>query len=169
MSGRRDFVPLDDGGRYTLDRAGVAYRVDDGPPRPLVAMRRAEAAQHARADLTFEKPEVWGSNRQQVEPLVFEVTETSEREATVIVDPDGNLARVLGTFTEWIHVPCRKDRWTELRPGQVLSDAKGWFSGQPVRAVGDTERNWYALELPDRSVQVFHGPSVAAHLFRGIA
>lgn len=165
MSGRLDFVPFGEGGRYVLARDGTAYRLDDGPPRPLVPIRRAEAAQHARGDITFDDPSFWDSARAEVEPLVFEVTESGDREATFVIDDTGTPRRVLGTFTEWIHVPTRADRCPSLRPGQVVSDAKSWFAGQPVPAVGDAERNWYALEMPDRSTQIFHGPSVAAHLF----
>jgi hypothetical protein len=58
--------------------------------------------------------------------------------------------------TEWLRIPAQAERGPDT----------AHFVGQEVSAVGDTSSGWYALHLPDGSTQVFHGPSVAAHIFR---
>lgn len=140
MSGRRDFVPLGAGGRYLLDRHGVAYRVDDGPPRPLVPIPLVNAARHARADFRFDARDI-----RELPAMGLHDLPPKEAAPLVLVE-DGV------PVVEWVVTPP--------------ADAEAWWCGQTVPAVGDTATGWYALEMGDGSTQIIHGPSVAAHLFR---
>jgi hypothetical protein len=143
MSGLPDLRPLDAGGRYLLDREGVAYRADDGSLRRLEPIPLKVAARHARADFRFEVRSLdrYPLHPKQAEPLVR----------------DGE--------AEWVYIPPRETRVPTLPEGEGVA-CVAHFVGQSVPAVGDTSSGWYALHLPDGSTQVFHGPSVAAHIFR---
>jgi hypothetical protein len=143
MSGIPDLRPLDAGGRYLLDREGVAYRADDGSLRRLEPIPLEVAAQSARADFRFQVRSLdrYPLHPKQAEPLV------REGEA------------------EWVCIPPRESRTPTAPEGEGVASVS-WFAGGSVPAVGDTSSGWYALRMPDGSTQVFHGPSVAAHIFR---
>lgn len=158
-------LPLEPRSAYEIDREGSVFRVSPPKlPRRLAAVGLATARQYAARDPDFDPkrrrersfvvwfPEGYGPplvcRSLPPEPILYGTAEDR--------------------WTFLVRLPSAAERKPpaiqDLPPG-VRGPKASWAAGQPLPAVGDTDRGWFLLDLPDRSSLLFHGPSKAAEVF----